>query len=140
MNDTRQRLPSPVWVIALLCLAPSAARADGWGAVEECFRFTFWGAGVGCLVGVGVAWVRRVRAGGWFGWTIGGGLALGLVGLCLFILTSLPLNPDFFGFALISVIGAAVISVVGGGILALLAWVIRSRFPPRGRDSNPPPI
>ncbi len=139
MNTTRRRLFPTFWIAALLCLAPSMAWADGWDAVEGCFRIAFWGAGVGCVVGVGVAWVRRARNGGWFGWTIGGGLALGLGGLFMFMLTSQPLNPDFFGFALISVIGTAVISAVGGGLLAMLAWAIRSRFPPKDRNRHPPP-
>jgi hypothetical protein len=110
-------------VAALLCLVPSVARANGWNAIEKCINTTPWCAGIGCVVGLIVALSRRASTGKLFSWTIGGGLAFGIVGG---LVATAPSSSSFIEVAILSVVLAGVVAGFGGAILSALAWAIRS--------------
>ena len=134
MNRTRMTL----LVAVLLCLSPSVVWANGWGAVEVCFEVSFLGAIVGCIVGLVVALCKRATRGAMYGWTIGGGLAIGVGGMLIHVLVAGPNNPDFPIFALMGAAGAALIAGVGGAVLAAIVGTIRSNIRPNDENDKPP--
>jgi hypothetical protein len=115
-----------VFIMAVACLAPSMVWANGWERVEKCFITSFSSAVIGCVAGLVVALCRKARASGLFRWTIWGGVALTLGGTLMFEVVSLPTNPDFAGFAIMSAISALLVAGIGGAILAGLALAIRA--------------
>ena len=129
-----RRTLTALLITAFLCLAPSSARANGWDSVERCIHTTLWGAGIGCVAGLVVALCRRTGVGGLFGWTMGISLASGLGGLLIASLASAPLNPDFFGFAMVSMVLAGLVAGLGGATLVGLALAFRAIA---GKKSGP---
>jgi hypothetical protein len=135
-----RRTSTTLLVSALLCLAPASVWANGWAHVETSSKISFWGAAIGCVVGLVLAMLRRTRAGGVFGWTICGGLVLGLGGTILSVMA----RADFFfpnnaSLALAIAIGAALAAGIGGAILAAMAIGIRSSLRPKDSSEKPPP-
>lgn len=134
--------PWKSYAVAALCLAPSAAWANGFGHVETGLNITVGAAAAGCLIGITIALVRRRRTVGLFGWTILSGLALGLAGTLISVAGSesffFPNNPEF---AMLIAVSGVLVAGVGGGLLALVVWAIRAamRGTARTGDGLPPP-
>ena len=125
-----------VLIIAVVCFAPSMVWANGWNAIEKCINTTPWCAGVGCVVGLIVALSRRASTGKLFGWTIGGGLALGILGG---LAATAPSSSSFIEIAILSVVLAGLVAGFGGAILAALALAIRSNINNKSGPAKPQP-
>jgi hypothetical protein len=103
--------------VGVLLLAPSAAMANGMVHMIRSFEFTLTGGVIGCVAGVGFALARNARLGRLLAFTIGGGVAAGLIAGALFV----GGNSSFFFPNNVGILLPLAIIAVGTGVVGGLA-------------------
>jgi len=125
----------------IVFLAPSAARANGMVRMIQSFEFTLTGGVIGCAAGVAFALASHAKTGRLLTFTIGGGLAAGLIAGAMFVGANsaffFPNNAGIAGTLAIIAVGTGVFGGLAVGLIGLGIRALRRRVKHRRNGQLP---